>query len=76
MKSSAGVARMACEEGLKGWIDDLGSGRLKHKTHKDRESPVAPGLFNQRAQTNGFVITHPFAAPFIVVLLFLSVVEG
>jgi len=66
-----GVSRMACAEGPDGWFDDLGSGRLKHKTHKVRESQVAPGLFNQRAQTNGFVITHPFAAPFIVILLVL-----
>jgi len=57
---------MACAEGLDGWFDDLGSGRLKHKTHKVRKSQVAPGLFNHRAQTNGCAIAHPFAAPFIV----------
>jgi len=42
-------------------------GTRQHKFHKPRAHPRS-GLVQLRAQSNGFVVTHPFAAPFIVEL--------
>ena len=44
-------------------------GTRQHKFHKPRAHPRS-GLVQLRAQSNGFVITHPFAAPFIVMQYF------
>ena len=40
-------------------------GNRQHKFHKPGANPHS-GLVQLRAQSNGFVVTHPFAAPFIV----------
>jgi hypothetical protein len=40
-------------------------GSRQHKFHKPGADPRS-GLVQLRAQSNGFVVTHPFAAPFIV----------
>lgn len=42
-------------------------GTRQHKFHKPKANPRS-GLVQLLAQSNGSVITHPFAAPFIVLL--------